>query len=59
MTLVEIEGKWINVEMVCAVREDPANGEGFVTEVVLASQSVRLRMPVRDVVAALEKGAKG
>jgi hypothetical protein len=57
MTLVDLEGSWVNTEQVCVVRAMGHEETKFMTEVVLAAGSVKVTMAVADVVNALRKAA--
>jgi hypothetical protein len=53
MTLVELEGNWINTDQVCVVRPADQDGSGFQTEIVMAAGLQKLKMPVAEAAKAL------
>ena len=59
MTLVELEGKWINVDEICVIRPNPGEPNGFETEIVLTNGTVGLKMNPAAVLVAICEAVNG
>lgn len=50
MKLVELEGKWLNIDQICVVRQEPDTASEFKTEIVVGDGLVKLKMTTDEAI---------